>query len=235
MATPPGADDDQQASGLRRFRHIVVEGPIGVGKSSLARRLAQHLGAELLLEAPEENPFLGRFYDDMPGYAFQTQLFFLFQRAKQMQAIAQPGMFEHTLVSDFLFAKDSLFARLTLSDDEHRLYTQIYAPIAAQLSEPDLVIWLQAEPATLLHRIRKRGVRMERKIEAEYLQRLCDAYVQHFHSYDGAPVFAVGTERFNPVERDADFAALLERLANFRGRREFLNIEAETPISGPRR
>jgi len=229
-----GAGDDPH-SGLRRFRHIVVEGPIGVGKSSLARKLALHLGAELLLEAPEENPFLGRFYDDMPGYAFQTQLFFLFQRARQMQAVAQPGMFEHALVSDFLFAKDALFARMTLSDDEHRLYTQIYGPIAAQVGEPDLVIWLQATPATLLQRIRKRAIRMERKIEADYLQRLCDAYVQHFHAYDGAPVFAVGTERFNPVERDADFAVLLERLATFRGRREFLNIEAETPISGPRR
>ena len=231
---PTGADDDHAAGGLRRFRHIVVEGPIGVGKSSLARRLAQHLDAELQLEAPEENPFLGRFYDDMPGYAFQTQLFFLFQRAKQMQAAAQPGMFEHTRVSDFLFAKDALFARLTLSDDEHHLYRQIYAPIAAQITEPDLVIWLQATPATLLQRIRRRAIRMERKIEVDYLQRLCDAYVQYFHSYDGAPVFAIGTERFNPIDRDADFAALLERLQNFRGRREFLNIEAEAPLAGSR-
>jgi len=211
--------------GLQRFRHIVIEGPIGVGKSSLARKLAEHLKAELLLELPEENPFLGRFYDDMPSYAFQTQLFFLFQRAKQMRAIAQPGMFEHAVVSDFLFAKDALFARLTLSDDEHRLYTQMYAQIAPQVGEPDLVIWLQAPPATLLQRIRKRAIRMERTIDVDYLQRLCDAYVQYFHSYDGAPVFAVGTEHFNPIERDADFKVLLERLDNFRGRREFFNAE----------
>ena len=217
-------------TGLQRFRHIVVEGPIGVGKSSLARRLAEHLKAELLLELPEENPFLGRFYDDMKGYAFQTQLFFLFQRAKQMQAIAQPGMFEHAVVSDFLFAKDALFARLTLSDDEHRLYTQMYAQIAPQVSEPDLVIWLQASPATLLQRIRRRAIRMERTIDVDYLQRLCDAYVQYFHSYDGAPVFAVGTEHFNPIERDADFKVLLERLGNFRGRREFFNAEADSPF-----
>jgi len=217
-------------TGLQRFRHIVIEGPIGVGKSSLARRLAEHLKGELLLELPEENPFLGRFYDDMPGYAFQTQLFFLFQRARQMQAVAQPGMFEHAVVSDFLFAKDALFARLTLSDDEHRLYTQMYAQIAPQVGEPDLVIWLQASPATLLHRIRKRAIRMERTIDIDYLQRLCDAYVQYFHSYDGAPVFAVGTDHFNPIERDADFKVLLERLANFRGRREFFNAEADRPF-----
>ena len=217
-------------TGLQRFRHIVIEGPIGVGKSSLARKLAEHLKAELLLELPEENPFLSRFYEDMPGYAFQTQLFFLFQRAKQMQAIAQPGMFEHAVVSDFLFAKDALFARLTLSDDEHRLYTQMYAQIAPQVGEPDLVIWLQASPATLLQRIRRRAIRMERTIDIDYLQRLCDAYVQYFHSYDGAPVFAVATEHFNPIERDADFKVLLERLANFRGRREFFNAQADRPF-----
>jgi deoxyadenosine/deoxycytidine kinase len=216
--------------GLQRFRHIVIEGPIGVGKSSLARKLAEHLKAELLLELPDENPFLARFYDDMPGYAFQTQLFFLFQRAKQMQAIAQPGMFEHAVVSDFLFAKDALFARLTLSDDEHRLYTQMYAQIAPQVGEPDLVIWLQAPPATLLQRIRRRAIRMERTIDVDYLQRLCDAYVQYFHAYDGAPVFAVGTEHFNPIEREADFKVLLERLANFRGRREFFNAEGGSPF-----
>ena len=218
-------------TGLQRFRHIVIEGPIGVGKSSLARKLAQRMNAELLLELPDENPFLARFYDDMPGYAFQTQLFFLFQRAKQMQAIAQPGMFDHAVVSDFLFAKDALFARLTLSDDEHRLYTQMYAQIAPQVGEPDLVIWLQAPPAVLLQRIRKRAIRMERTIDVDYLQRLCDAYVQYFHSYDGAPVFAVGTEHFNPIERDADFKVLLERLENFRGRREFFNAQADSPFS----
>jgi len=217
-------------TGLQRFRHIVIEGPIGVGKSSLARKLALRMNAELLLELPDENPFLARFYDDMPGYAFQTQLFFLFQRAKQMQAIAQPGMFDHAVVSDFLFAKDALFARLTLSDDEHRLYTQMYAQIAPQVGEPDLVIWLQAPPATLLQRIRKRAIRMERTIDVDYLQRLCDAYVQYFHSYDGAPVFAVGTEHFNPIERDADFKVLLERLDNFRGRREFFNAEGASPF-----
>src|ERR1700704_502410 len=191
-------------SGLQRFRHIVVEGPIGAGKSTLATRLARHLGAELLLEQPQENPFLDRFYEDMPGYAFQTQLFFLFQRLKQMQAVAQPGMFASALVSDFLFAKDALFARLNLSDDEFRLYAQMYAQAAPQVREPDLVVWLQASPETLLQRIRRRAIRAEQGIALDYLQRLCDAYVEYFHSYTGAPVFALGTERFNPIDNDDD-------------------------------
>ena len=224
MATHP------EAAGLARFRHIVIEGPIGVGKSSLARKLAQRLDAELLLEQPDENPFLGRFYADMPGYAFQTQLFFLFQRVKQMQAAAQPGMFTSAVVSDFLFAKDSLFARLNLGDDEFRLYSQMYAQIAPQVREPDLVVWLQASPATLLARIRKRAIGMEQGISPDYLQRLCDAYVEYFHGYDGAPVFALGTEHFNPVDHEADFETLVQRLAAFKGRREFFNSHVEIPF-----
>ena len=219
------------SSALQRFRHIVVEGPIGVGKSSLATRLARHLGAELLLEQPEENPFLQRFYADMPGYAFQTQLSFLFQRLRQMQALAQPSMFSSAVVSDFLFAKDAIFAGLNLSDDEHRLYQQMYGQLVPQIHEPDLVLWLQAAPATLLQRVRKRAVAMEQGIELGYLQRVVDAYASYFHGYDGAPVYAVATEHFNPAERDADFAVLVERLAAFRGRREFFNSQVEATLS----
>ena len=216
---------------LQRFRTIVIEGPIGVGKTTLACKLATHLGTDLLLEKAEDNPYLERFYGDMPGFAFQTQLFFLFQRVKQMQALAQPGMFAPGVVSDFLFAKDALFARLNLSDDEYRLYTQMYAQVEPQVGPPDLVIWLQASPATLIQRIRRRAIAMETRISDHYLQRLCDAYVEYFHSYDIAPVFAVGTEHFNPVDRDADFANLLERLAAFRGRREFFNSHVELHLS----
>ncbi len=216
---------------LQRFRTIVIEGPIGVGKTTLARKLATHLGTDLLLEKAEDNPYLERFYGDMPGFAFQTQLFFLFQRVKQMQALAQPGMFSPGVVCDFLFAKDALFARLNLSDDEYRLYTQMYAQVEPQVGPPDLVIWLQASPATLMQRIRRRSNAMETRISDHYLQRLCDAYVEYFHAYDTAPVFAVGTEHFNPVDGDADFAILLERLAAFRGRREFFNSHVELHLS----
>ena len=218
------------AAALQRFRYVAIEGPIGVGKSTLARRLAAHMGADLLLEQAHENPFLDRFYKDMPGYAFQTQLAFLFQRVKQMQAVAQPGMFANAVVSDFLFEKDAIFARLNLSDDEFRLYSQMYAQVAPQVREPDLVIWLQAAPPTLLSRIQGRAIPMEQGIATDYLQRLCDAYVEYFHGYDGAPVFALGTEHFNPIDGDADFALLLERLANFRGRREFFNSHVEIPF-----
>jgi len=214
-------------AGLERFKHIAIEGPIGVGKSSLARRLARHLGAELLLERPQDNPFLERFYADMPGYALQVQLAFLFQRVKQVRTLAQPGMFAQAVVSDFVFAKDALFARLNLSDDEHRLYAQIHAQVAPQVPEPDLVIWLQAGATTLMQRIRQRGIGIEHGITEAYLQRLCDAYVEYFHAYDAAPVFAIGTEHFNPVDREADFAMLVERLVAFRGRREFFNSHVE--------
>ena len=215
---------------LARFGHIAIEGPIGVGKSTLARKLAARMGADLLLEQPQDNPFLDRFYEDMPGYAFQTQLAFLFQRVKQMQAAAQPGMFTNAVVADFLFEKDAIFARLNLSDDELRLYAQMYAQVAPQVRQPDLVIWLQASPPTLLQRIERRAIAMEQGIASDYLQRLCDAYVEFFHAYDGAPVFALGTENFNPVDSDADFNTLLRRLADFKGRREFFNSHVEIPL-----
>lgn len=208
---------------LQRFRHIAIEGPIGVGKSSLARKLAACLGADLLLERPEDNPFLDRFYADPVGYAFQAQLAFLFQRVRQMQSLAQPGMFAGGVVSDFLFAKDALFARMNLADEEHRIYTRLREELATQVPEPDLVIWLQARPATLVQRIRTRGIGMEQQIQEEYLQRLCDAYVEHFHGYDGAPVLAVVTDGFNPLDREADFERLLSRLDSFEARRAVLD------------
>jgi len=218
------------ARSLERFRHIAIEGPIGAGKSTLARLLAERIGAELLLEQPAENPFLGRFYADMPGYAFQTQLFFLFQRERQVRGLAQSSMFGQGVVSDFMFAKDAIFAKLTLSDEEYRLYAQMHAPLAAQLREPDLVIWLQARPETLLARLRRRAIAMEQQIEIGYLERLADAYVAHFDSYTGAPVFAVDAEGFNPLARDADLGALIDALGRFDGRRGSLVFGADIDV-----
>ena len=212
---------------LARFRHIAIEGPIGAGKTTLARLLASRAGADLLLEQPGENPFLARFYDDRAGYAFQTQLFFLFQRERQVRALAQPSMFAQTIVSDFMFAKDALFARLNLSDEEYRLYAQMHQPIAAQLREPDLVVRLQASAPVLLARVRSRGIAMEHNIDLGYLQRLCDAYADFFASYDGAPVFVVDTERFHPLEREGDLAELLGTLERFEGRYGALGVPVD--------
>lgn len=207
---------------LDHLRHIAIEGPIGVGKSSLARRLAAHLGAELLLEKPEENPFLARFYEEPGRYALQTQLFFLFQRVEQYRALAQPGMFTPRIVSDFMFAKDDLFAGLTLSDDEYRLYAQIHRQVAPQLPRPDLVLWLQAGPSALQQRIRRRGLAMEQGMADAYLQRLSDAYAEHFGREPDLPVLAVATEGFHPAADEADFQRLLSAMAAFRGPRETL-------------
>lgn len=217
-------------SRLARFAHIAIEGPIGAGKTTLAQRLAARIDAEPLLEQPADNPFLGRFYDDMAGYAFQTQLFFLFQRQKQLQAIAQPSMFARTVVSDFMFAKDAVFAKLTLSDDEYRLYAQMHAPIAAQLPQPDLVIWLRASPPALLRRVQQRGVVIEQAIDLGYLDRLARAYAEFFDGYQGAPVYAIDSERFDPREEAGDLDRLLAALDGFAGRRGFFARPADAVL-----
>jgi deoxyguanosine kinase len=210
----------------QRFRHVAIEGPIGVGKSSLARRLAEPLGARLFLEQPQDNPYLERFYragtDNLQAnpYALPTQLFFLFQRLEQMRELAQPGMFDERLVSDFLFAKDALFARLTLADEDHLLYTQIYRRYAPRIPQPDLVIWLRAEVPTLLQRIARRGLAMENRIAPDYLVRLSEGYVRLFSELPGVPVLAIDTGDFNPIDNEEHFEALLDRLAQFQGPRE---------------
>lgn len=205
-------------------RHIVVEGPIGVGKTSLARRLGEHLQAELLLEQPEINPFLGRFYQDQQRYALQTQLFFLFHRLEQLGTLAQTELYSHAVVCDYLLEKDPLFAELTLDEDEYRLYRQVYDRLAAPAAaSPDLVIYLQAKPETLVSRVRRRGVDSERKIGDDYLIRLGEAYTRFFHNYAAAPVMVVNSENLNFVDNSDDFQLLVQRIESMRGPREYFN------------
>lgn len=209
---------------MERFRHVVVEGPIGAGKTTLARRLAARLSADLILEQPAENPFLARFYQDMPRYALPTQLFFLFQRARMLEPLAQPDMFGRAVVADFLLDKDPLFARITLSADELALYLKIYEALRPQAPAPDLVIYLQAQPAALVERVKKRAAGFERGISEEYLALLAESYARFFYHYAGAPVLIVNSENLNFVERDRDFELLVSRMRGMKSRREFFNL-----------
>ncbi len=209
---------------LSKYRYIVVEGPIGVGKTSLAKRLAEHAEAQTLLEKPQENPFLARFYEDTARYALPTQLFFLFQRINEVRDLAQMDMFRSRTISDYLFEKDALFARLTLSDDEFKLYQSIYQSLAPQAPAPDLVIYLQASTDALIERVRRRGHRYERAIQDDYLARLAESYGEFFHHYEGAPVLVVNSERLNFVDNADDFRLLLDRIGRMRGQREYFNV-----------
>ncbi|HVW64561.1 MAG TPA: deoxynucleoside kinase [Nitrosospira sp.] len=208
---------------LEDCRYVVIEGPIGAGKTSLARRMAVHLGGEALLEKPEENPFLDRFYGDMPRHALQTQLFFLFQRINQLQGLTQMDMFASTIVSDFFLDKDPLFARLTLSDSEYDLYKKIFLQLQPRQQPPDLVIYLQASVPTLMERVKRRGNPFEKNISEDYLWQVADSYTRFFHQYDDAPLMIINSENLNLVDDPENFLLLLERVNAMQGRREYFD------------
>lgn len=207
-----------------KYRYIAVDGPIGAGKTSLARRLAERLDGEPILERPGENPFLPRFYEDMARHALPTQLFFLFQRVAQLRELAQPGLFSGIVVADYLLEKDPLFAQLTLAGDELALYQRIYESLSLQAPRPDLVIYLHADLDTLYERVRKRALDYESPITREYLAALADAYSRFFYHYTGAPLLVVNSERLNFVESLRDLELLVEHIAAMRGEREYFNV-----------
>ena len=202
---------------------IVIEGPIGVGKTTLAKKLANSFGSEILLEGADENPFMSKFYENPKAAALSTQLFFLLQRAKQMQDLRQGDMFNPVRIADFLMEKDRLFAELTLDEDELKLYEQVYAQLTIDVPEPDLVVYLQAPVEVLLQRIENRGLPNERLIEASYLQRLSDSYVDFFHHYSDAPLLIVNAAEIDFANNENDYQQLLERLKSVRSGRHYYN------------
>lgn len=203
--------------------YVVVEGPIGVGKTTLARRLADSFGSNLLLEAADENPFLEKFYENPRSAALPTQLHFLMQRARQLKQLKQDDMFNPVRVADFLIQKDRLFAELTLDTDELDLYEQVYAGLTFDIQRPDLVVYLQAPVEVLLERIQRRGVRHEQWIEAAYLERLCEAYISFFYQYTEAPLLIVNAADIDFAHNEDDYKMLLEQVTENRSGRHYFN------------
>jgi len=200
----------------RTGRYIAVEGPIGVGKTALARRLAADFGSQLVLEQVEDNPFLRKFYDDPARYAFQTQLFFLLERYRQQRDVYERGLPAPGLVAYYLFAKDGIFAGVTLNTDEGTLYKQIFQLLDRQIPRPELVIYLEARPEVLLKRIKKRGLEYERTITKDYLERLTEAFRNFFHNYTDAPLLVVNCSDIDFVEHGSDLADLINEIRSVR-------------------
>ncbi len=208
---------------MSKSRYIVIEGPIGVGKTSLARRLAHSLDSELLLEEAEANPFLERFYHNPRSAALPTQLFFLFQRARQIEELRQADIFSDTRISDFLIEKDRLFAEINLDRHELSLYDRVFESLNIEPPAPDLVVYLQAPVDTLLFRIARRGVEYEQRIARNYLERLNEAYARFFHDFDASPLLIVNAYTIDPIHNEQHYNVLLEEICRIRSGRHFFN------------
>ena len=208
---------------FNKYPYIVVEGPIGSGKTTLAKLLADKFSVQLLSEKAEANPFLPRFYQDAQRYALPTQLFFLFQRSRQIADMTQRDLFSAPTVADFFLEKDPLFARLNLDDEEYALYHQIYTHLQLKSPKPDLVIYLQTPIDELAERIEERNISYEQEIPREYIERLADAYSEFFHSYDTSPVLIVNNEKLNIIKDESALNLLVNRITQIKGSREYFN------------
>ena len=204
-------------------RYIVVEGPIGVGKTSLAQKLASEYGAALMLEKPAENPFLEHFYRKPKQYALSTQLHFLMQRAQQIEELRQSDLFHPAQVADFMIEKDRLFAEITLNRNELALYDQIYRHLTLDAPVPDLVIYLQAPVDILQLRINQRGIASEQQIRDDYLQRLSESYSRFFHDYDECALLTVNTQAVDLIHNADDYGAILNKINHIHCGRHYFN------------
>jgi len=212
---------------FKKFPYIVVEGPIGSGKTTLAKMLTERFPVDYLSEKAEANPFLPRFYQDAQRYGLPTQLFFLFQRTNQIKDLSQRDMFAKPIVADFFLEKDPIFARLNLDDEEYALYHQIYQHLQLKVPKPDLVIYLQTPIDALMERIEERSVSYEQDMPREYIERLANAYSEFFHNYDASPVLIVNNEKLNILKNNDAFELLINRIEQIKGQREFFNPNFE--------
>lgn len=220
---PPDPANDDDLIKLDGPRFIALEGPIGVGKTSLAKKLAKSFASELILEQAEDNPFLERFYKNRRNAALPAQLFFLFQRARQIEQIRQSDLFSPVRIADFLLQKDRLFAELNLDPHELELYDQVAASLEIEPPKPDLVVYLQAPAQVLMKRVAARGIGYEQLIDEPYLERLGEAYAKFFHDFDEAPLLIVNAASIDPIHRESDYQELLQTIVRIKHGRHFYN------------